>query len=311
MPNSPVPGLQPPSIFEPANSMTAALAKPPSLADAVEYTAKTYKEWSDQQEKEGVAAGLIDPKTGWPTQAALIDAAHQYGGALLGSTSVPGSETTQIAGTTPMYRKAIGWLMEKKPEAKSVLDYGAGLGEGADAMREVVGNRAVVHTMEPNTKKWGGKIPPTYTDDSQISGKYDLITNTNVLNVLPRDVRDGVVRDIGDKLAPGGHALITTRGWTGDVAATKNFEPGEEPRSIYVQKKGKDGQIRVFHKGFDPNELRDYAQQVLGQGFKVERAPFGKAGVLITREAPAAEPAANSLLTAGIPAQTTVPAPNP
>jgi SAM-dependent methyltransferase len=294
MPAPAVPGLQPLSIFEPANSMTAALAKPPPLADAVEYTAKTYKQWVDQQEKEGIAAGLIDPKTGWPTEEALIDAAHQYGGALMASTSVPGSETTQITGTTPMYRKAIGWLMEKKPEAKSVLDYGAGKGEGADAMREIVGNKAVVHTMEPNPKLWTGKIPPTYTDDSQIAGKYDLILNTNVLNVLPRDVRDGVVRDIGEKLMPGGHALITTRGWAGDVAATKKFEPAEEPNAIYVRK-GQKGQVRVFHKGFEQNELRDYTQSVLGQGFTVEKAPFGKAGVLITRHPAAQSPAVNDL----------------
>lgn len=198
-----------------------------------------------------------------------------------------GSGTTQIAGTTPMYRKAAEWLQARKPDATTVLDYGAGLGLGADEMRSVFGSRATVHTMEPNVARWKGAEPPTYTDHSQIKGQYDLITNTNVINVLPREIRDSVVRDIGAKLAPGGHALVTARGWSGDVAATKNATPGGEPNSIFVQR----GNEKVFQKGFDGTELLDYTRTLLGPGYTVEKAPFGKAGVVITRDAAPAAPA--------------------
>lgn len=268
--------MRPPAIVAPSDM--------PTPADAFESTVGAYKAWSDKERSAGIRDGTIDPDTGWPTEKGLTDAARQYAGAMLGSTVAPGSGTTQIAGTTSMYRKAIEHLLNKTPHAKAVLDYGAGLGLGADAMRDFLGDRATVHTLEPSPERWRGKQPPTYTDDGQIRGKYDIITNTNVLNVLPKDIRDGVVQDIGAKLAPGGRALITTRGWSGDIAATKNAEPGEEPRSIYVKR----GDQRVFQRGFEPQELIDYIGKSLGDGFTVERAPgFGKAAALITRQPPA------------------------
>lgn len=208
------------------------------------------------------------------------DAASAYSNALLGSVAAPGSGTTQIAGTTPMYQKAIQWLMKQHPTANSVLDYGAGLGLGTDAMRAEMAPGAVVHSLEVNPERWRGSEPPTYTDDSQINRQYDLITNTNVLNVLPKAIRDDVVRNIGETLAPGGKALITTRGWSGDVGATRGGAPGEEPRSIMVMR----GNQPVFQKGFDQAELHDYISDLLGNGFTVARAPgFGKAGVLVTK----------------------------
>ena len=70
-----------------SNQLTASA---PNSADAWQANAAAYQQWADAQRKDGIARGLIDPETGWPTGAALVDAAHQYGSALLGSTAAPG-----------------------------------------------------------------------------------------------------------------------------------------------------------------------------------------------------------------------------
>ncbi|HEX3576534.1 MAG TPA: methyltransferase domain-containing protein, partial [Rhodopila sp.] len=273
---------------DPSNPLAAGV---PTPADAWTANAQAYNDFVARERASGIAAGTIDPTTGWPTQAGYLDAARQFSGALIGGTAAPGSGSTQIAGTVPMYQKAIQYLKGIAPNATSVLDYGAGLGLGADAMRGVLGDQATVHTLEPDPSRWQSGVAPTYTDNSQINRQYDLITNTNVLNVLPQSMRDEVVQDIGAKLAPGGKALITTRGWSGDVANTKNAAPGPEPNSVYVQRSGGP----VFQRGFTTGELQGYVGGVLGDGYSVAPAPFGKAGILVTRDAASASPAISSL----------------
>ena len=192
-----------------------------------------------------------------------------------------GSGTTQVATTRTMYVKALKWLRNQSPEAKTVLDYGAGLGLGTDDMRS--NNPDLnIDCYEPNPERWAGKQPPTYTNNTQINKDYDLILNTNVLNVVEKPIRDLIVKDIADHLTMGGKALITTRGWNGDVNAAKNFKPADEEHAIWINK-GKNG--FVFQKGFDGDELKNYVAELLGDGYIVEktRPTFGKSSVTITR----------------------------
>lgn len=192
-----------------------------------------------------------------------------------------GSGTTQVATTRTMYVKALKWLRNQSPEAKTVLDYGAGLGLGTDDMRS--NNPDLnIDSYEPNPERWAGKQPPTYTNNTQISKDYDLILNTNVLNVVEKPIRDLIVKDIADHLNVGGKAMITTRGWNGDVNAAKNFKPADEEHAIWINK-GKNGY--VFQKGFDGDELKNYIEELLGDEFVVEktRPTFGKSSVTITR----------------------------
>ena len=192
-----------------------------------------------------------------------------------------GSGTTQVATTRTMYVKALKWLRNQSPEAKTVLDYGAGLGLGTDDMRS--NNPGLnIDCYEPNPERWAGKQPPTYTNNTQINKDYDLILNTNVLNVVEKPIRDLIVKDIADHLNVGGKALITTRGWSNDVNAAKNFKPADEHHAIWINK-GKNGY--VFQKGFDGDELKNYIQELLGDEFVVEktRPTFGKSSVTITR----------------------------
>ena len=192
-----------------------------------------------------------------------------------------GSGTTQVATTRTMYVKALKWLRNQSPEAKTVLDYGAGLDLGTDDMRS--NNPDLnIDCYEPNPERWAGKQPPTYTNNTQINKDYDLILNTNVLNVVEKPIRDLIVKDIADHLNMGGKALITTRGWSNDVNAAKNFKPADEHHAIWINK-GKNGY--VFQKGFDGDELKNYIEELLGDEFVVEktRPTFGKASVTITR----------------------------
>lgn len=192
-----------------------------------------------------------------------------------------GSGTTQVATTRTMYVKALKWLRNQSPEAKTLLDYGAGLGLGTDDMRS--NNPDLnIDCYEPNPERWAGKQPPTYTNNTQINKDYDLILNTNVLNVVEKPIRDLIVKDIADHLTMGGKALITTRGWSNDVNAAKNFKPADEHHAIWINK-GKNGY--VFQKGFDGDELKNYIEELLGDEFVVEktRPTFGKSSVTITR----------------------------
>lgn len=62
----------------------------PSQADAWDATSKAAGDWVAQQRADGVAKGLIDPETGWPTKAGLQDAAHQLAQSVMLGTSAPG-----------------------------------------------------------------------------------------------------------------------------------------------------------------------------------------------------------------------------
>lgn len=239
----------------------------------------TPKQLWDQYRPDVRRDGEVDP---------LADMEADYSPALdsLNQAAIPaqqGSGATQIATTASMYGRAIRAIKGAIPGAKSVLDYGAGLGLGADAMRQAAPDIRV-DTLEVNTDRWASSTPPTYTASDQIGGQYDVVVSTNVLNVLEKSIRDAVLQDISSKIAPGGVALVTTRGWANDVANAKNFEPAEEERAIWVKRKTKEGEERVYQKGFDGNELMEYASTLLGDGFIISKVnSYGKSGIAIQR----------------------------
>lgn len=172
------------------------------------------------------------------------------------------SQKTQIPGTLPTYQKAYAMLNDWAPQGNT-LDFGAGLGIGAKFMGS--------DTFEPYPKSG---FNPTYTDSGKIKNKsYNRITNLNVLNVVPKDTRDSIVAEIGRILAPGGVAIITTRGK--DVMSAKG-DRGPEPTSIITS-------IGTYQKGFTKAELKGYIQGILGKGFEVESINLGPAGVAVRK----------------------------
>ena len=190
------------------------------------------------------------------------------------------SGTTQVAITVGSYVKAANIIKDIDGD---VLDYGAGLGLGTDAMSTTLGRK--VDSYEPNPERWQGKDKATYTSSDQINKKYDAIVSLNVLNVVPKSIRDAIVTDIFNKLNKGGKAVVSTRKWSGDVNGAKNAIPGPEEKSLIITRKqgGKDAQ--VFQKGFDGNELVEYVKSLLGDNADVTKNnTFGASGVVITKK---------------------------
>jgi len=191
------------------------------------------------------------------------------------------SGTTQVSTTTGSYVKA-ATILKDLGIYGDVLDYGAGLGKGTDAMGGVMNKD--VDSLEVNPERWKGKRPVTYTSAEQIDKKYDGIVSLNVLNVVPKDIRDFIVLDIFNSLKDGGIAVISTRGFKGDIDSAKKFELGPEPKS-YIIKRAKDGKtVDVFQKGFDGNELVDYISELLkGKAVVKKDNSFGNKGVIIVK----------------------------
>jgi SAM-dependent methyltransferase len=175
---------------------------------------------------------------------------------------------TQIAGTLGTYKKASDIFKQHNVQGKA-LDFGAGLGKGTPEL----GDDAESYEPFPNPD-----FKPHYVDVTKIpDNSYKRIVNLNVLNVVPNvgehRIRDTIVKNIGRVLAPGGVAIITTRGR--DVLTIKGT-PGEEPMSMIST-------IGTYQKGFTQKELRDYVASVLGDGFEVKSVKLGPAGVMIKK----------------------------
>jgi SAM-dependent methyltransferase len=173
------------------------------------------------------------------------------------------AQRTQIPGTLPTYVKAKEKLDQIIPEGRT-LDFGAGLGLGAKEMG--------ADSYEPFARE--GFIPTFNKSDAIPSDSYEKITNLNVLNVVPREVRDDIVKEIGRVLKPGGTAVITTRGK--DVMKAKG-RAGPEDNSIITS-------AGTYQKGFTKPELEEYVKETLGDGFEIKRLNLGPAGVTVTKK---------------------------
>jgi 2-polyprenyl-3-methyl-5-hydroxy-6-metoxy-1,4-benzoquinol methylase len=190
--------------------------------------------------------------------------------------------STQIATTVGTYNKWVTWLEKNVPDFKNaeVLDVGAGLGH----IHKAFGNKAgVVESYEPfydkvQYQKYAGIQKPNYSemDASDVPvGKYDVVVNNAVLNVVPSDIRESILNTIGDALKPGGIAIINAmdQGYLNslikkiDAGQSKNIKLSNT--EVFVRESGKNS----YQKGWTPQELQSYVQDVLGNEFSVERAP--------------------------------------
>ena len=170
----------------------------------------------------------------------------------------PRSAMTQITGTEDTYIKASKMLGGK------VLDYGAGIGIGTDALRS---NGLLADSFEPFPENWEGKLPPTYTDSADIpSESYDSMVSFSVINVVDPDERKLLFREVSRILRPDGVALITGR-TRQDVGAATTKIPHLEEGGYLIGK----GKRQRYQKGFTQSELERYAKEVLGPGFTVEK----------------------------------------
>jgi len=165
------------------------------------------------------------------------------------------SGKTPIATTVGTYRKASPILLEDIKDVNApILDYGAGMGLGAEELRKTFPN---VKTLEPF---YEGKFD--FTDPSKVpSGEFKGLTNFSVLNAVTPEVRDSIVENIGRVMDRGGVGLITARSPSA-VMSTKG-KLADEPNAMITQK-------GTYQKGFDTDELREYIKYILGSDFELE-----------------------------------------
>jgi len=190
---------------------------------------------------------------------------------------------------------------------KNILDAGAGLGIGAKAATQA-GIANSYKTFEPfpsisdgKWEKFSGTQQPNFTDFAAIeNNSQDILVNNAVLNVVPADIRQSIVENIGRVLKPGGQAYVSVRGikesaLMESLAAAK----GGKSKNVFLS----DSEYYVpgtqgdYQKGFSEVELQAYVQDVLGSQYDVQisREPFWKSNanapkVVITKKEKATEP---------------------
>ena len=168
------------------------------------------------------------------------------------------SQKTQIATTGGTYKKAA--KIKEEYNKKTALDYGSGM--------QVKSAKQFLNadTFEPYPKE--KYQMPDFTDPKFINKKYDFITNFSVLNVLPKDSRDFVVKDIGRLLDDKGIAVITARSKK-DVVTEQTKKNAQQiiSDSEIITKKG------TYQKGFTQEELKSYLNKTLGKDFEVIELP--------------------------------------
>jgi hypothetical protein len=259
------------------NPVPKELAFPSWINMAKEFTGREpgYMEMTRGIKGRGKPHQFIDEKY----LRALEEAGHKEGGQIDGYAKgkivsaakkliLPPAENasrTQIIGTLPTYEKA-GNILRQQGATGRGIDFGAGLGEGAKALGKDF------DTYEPFAKNW----TPTYSNAADVpSDEYGRLTNLNVLNVVPREVRDEIVQDIGRVMQPGGMGIITTRGK--DVMNAKGLA-GPEPMSVITSRD-------TYQKGFNKDELEEYLKYMLGDNFEIGRLNLGPAGAMIKKKA--------------------------
>ena len=179
------------------------------------------------------------------------------------------SQTTQRANTVGTATKASSYLDSLGASGRS-LDYGAGKGLNAEA-------NAIDDTFEPFPNN---DFNPTFMSPNEVpKNAYGKVISTNVINVLPPNLRQEAVFNIGNALEVGGKALIQT--WDTNMAKKGMKSPKatavkDEPLA-YTTSTGS------YQKGFTQAELKDYVGDVLGDSFEVLSVPSkqGISGVAV------------------------------
>jgi hypothetical protein len=224
--------LQPLQAFDqnadnPLNNST------PSLADAWGANANALSSWLAAQRADGIARGLIDPQTGWPTMNALTDAARQYGSALLGSTSAPGGRGF-IAGSGASKRAPYqlnpysAETLALPPnltsaEIAAVNNYGSGsdqinLGNGqeVDELRKNLDSALGKSRLAHSTELYRGFILPLDYAASLKPGDVMQAGHGYVSTSIHKDVANNITDDLGvgegsvlmTLKMPGGHPAL-------------------------------------------------------------------------------------------------------
>jgi hypothetical protein len=133
------------------------------------------------------------------------------------------------------------------------LDYSAGLGIGSVTLRGLGAN---IDSYEPFPHNAAEDI--TYSGLNSLPDKtYDYIINSAVLNVVEQDIRDSIVFDIWNHLAPGGVAVFGVRSKTDVLGAKSAYIINAENGEVIDRMRGS------YQKGFTSSELFQYIGKLL------------------------------------------------
>jgi len=195
----------------------------------------------------------------------------------LWNVSADESETrnpTQIATTTNTYRK-IYEILKSEDFDGNILDASSGLGYGTNAGIEEYGFD--VDDIEPYPSN---DYNPKFTDYSSLNNKYDVIISNAVLNVLPQDQRDALVKKMGELLNDGGRMFVNVRSLS-EIQALQNVvnkKTGELKNITISESEVAETSKGSYQKGFTKRELVSYLNDALGGGYIVN--PTNKFGTV-------------------------------
>jgi len=195
------------------------------------------------------------------------------------------AHATQVATTKGTYIKWANWLKGNMPDIKNarILDVGAGFGHIHKPFKQILGIEAESYEPFYNKQKYllhAGKAKPDYLkmDASDVpKGKFDVVVNNAVLNVVPADIRDNVVRVIGESIKNGGIGIISamnfdyTKGQINKINEGKSKNIKLSDSEVFTYESGK----YTYQKGFKTPEIVAYVQDVLGDDYVVSAAPSG------------------------------------
>lgn len=210
-----------------------------------------------------------------------IDA--EYPNWLEGTTNDNGKHTTQIAGTVKTYQKVGKWIESHLGKDVRILDASSGMGYGTADLKEQGFNIEDVEPYQSEDRKKNN--PATYSSYGDIEGKYDYIISNAVLNVVPDDWRSDILHDMAARLNEGGKLFINTRK-AGEEKSIKDKIELDSPQEVLVKR---NGHIASYQKFFTPQELKEWVEKELGDGYTVEIAneensgTKGLAAVVVTK----------------------------
>ena len=199
---------------------------------------------------------------------------ERFGDAWRNQQNEDGRHSTQVANTKSTYEKIGNWMKEAGLEGKAVLDASSGLGLGTQALREM---GFEVDDVEPFPSE--NREAPTFASYDDIDKEYDIVISNAVLNVIPDDWREDVLRKMASVVKDGGKIIINTRpasniskqGVEGKTRITL-----DSPSEILVKRGDR---IAAYQKGFTSEELADWIESVLGEGWRVEKATKKNSGI--------------------------------
>ena len=199
---------------------------------------------------------------------------EEFGDAWRNQQNEDGRHSTQVANTKSTYEKIGNWMKGAGLDGASILDASSGLGLGTQALREM---GFQVDDVEPFPSE--NREAPTFASYDAIDGKYDVVISNAVLNVIPDDWRADVLHKMAAVVKDGGKIIINTRpasniskqGVEGKTRITL-----DSPSEILVKRGDR---IAAYQKGFTSEELAEWIESELGEGWRVEKATKKNSGI--------------------------------